>query len=91
MYIYIYINKYIYIYIFIYIYNWSTSDPRQTECSNLTEDDENNAIMKTMRPSDYHHIGFVAAHAHGNMTCVYTLPVRMTQRILNKLSKEHNN
>ena len=89
MYIYIDINKCIYIY--IYIYNWSTSDPGQTECSNLTEDDGNNAVMKTMRPSDYHHNGFVAAHAHGNMTCVYTLPVPMTQRILNKLSKEHNN
>ena len=47
-------------------------------------------IMKTMCPSDYHHNGFVATHALGHMMYGYTLLVPMNQRVLNKLSKEHN-
>ena len=48
------------------------------------------AIMKTMCPPGYHHNGFVATHALGHMMCGYTLLVPINQRMLNKLSKEHN-
>ena len=47
-------------------------------------------IMKTMCPPGYHHNGFVATHALGHMMYGYTLLVPMNQRVLNKLSKEHN-
>ena len=46
-------------------------------------------IMKTMCPPGYHHNGFVATHALGHMMYSYTLLVPMNQRVLNKLSKEH--
>ena len=46
--------------------------------------------MKTMCPSGYHHNGFVATDALGHMMYGYTLPVPMRQRVLGKLSKEHN-
>ena len=46
--------------------------------------------MKTMCPPGYHHNGFVATHALGHMIYSYTLLVPMNQRVLNKLSKEHN-
>ena len=54
--------------------------------------DERNlyAIMKTMCPSGCHHNGFVATHALGHMMYGYTLLVPINQRVLNKLSKEHN-
>ena len=48
------------------------------------------AIIKTMCPPGYHHSGFVATHALGYMMYGYTLLVPMNQRVLNKLSKEHN-
>ena len=48
------------------------------------------AIMKAMCPPGYHHIGFVATHALGHMMHGYTLLVPMNQRVLIKLSKEHN-
>ena len=41
-------------------------------------------------PPVYHHNGFVASHALGHMIYSYTLQVPMNQRVLNKLSKEHN-
>ena len=47
-------------------------------------------IMKTMCPPGYRHNGFVATHALGHMIYSYTLLVPMNQRVLNKLSKEHN-
>ena len=47
-------------------------------------------VMKTMCPSGYHHNGFVATHALGHIMYGYTLLVPMNQRVLNKLSKEHN-
>ena len=47
-------------------------------------------IMKTMCPPGHHHNGFVATHALGHMMYGYTLLVPMNQRVLNKLSKEHN-
>ena len=47
-------------------------------------------IMKTMCPPGYHHNGFVATRALGHMMYSYTLLVPMSQRVLNKLSKEHN-
>ena len=46
--------------------------------------------MKTMCPPGYHHNGFVGAHALGHIMYRYTLLVPMNQRVLNKLSKEHN-
>ena len=49
-----------------------------------------NVIMKTMCPPGYHHNGFVATHALGHIMYGYTLLVPMNQRVLNKLSKEHN-
>ena len=54
--------------------------------------DERNiyVIMKTMCPPRNHHNGFVASDALGHMMYGYTLLVPMNQRVLNKLSKEHN-
>ena len=46
--------------------------------------------MKTMCPPCYHRNGFVATHALGHTVYGYTLLVLMNQRVLNKLSKEHN-
>ena len=46
--------------------------------------------MKTMYPPGYHHDGFVATHALGDMMYGYTLLVPMIQRVLNKKSKERN-
>ena len=47
-------------------------------------------IMKTICPPGYHHNGFVANHALGHMMYGYTLLLPKNQRVLNKLSKEHN-
>ena len=49
-----------------------------------------NVIMKTMCPPGYHHSGFVVTHALGHMMYGYTLLVPKNQRVLNKLSKQHN-
>ena len=46
--------------------------------------------MKTMCPRSCHHNGAVATHALGHMMYCYTLLVPMKQRVLNKLTKEHN-
>ena len=46
--------------------------------------------MKTMCSPCYHQNGFVATHAIVHMMYGYTLLVPMNQRVLNKLSKEHN-
>ena len=43
-----------------------------------------------MCPLGYHHNGLVTTHALGHMMYGYTLLVPMNQRVLNKLSKEHN-
>ena len=48
------------------------------------------AIMKTMFPPGYHHNDFVATHTLGHIMYGYKLLVPMNQRVLNKLSKEHN-
>ena len=68
------------------------SDPRDTECSNLTKARWYNiyAIMKTMCPPGYHHNGFVATHALEHMMYGHTLLVPVNQRDLNKPSKERN-
>ena len=52
--------------------------------------DERNiyVIMKTMCPPGYHHNGFVATHALGHMMYGSTLLVPMSQRVLNKQTKE---
>ena len=47
-------------------------------------------IMKTMYPPGYHHDGFVATHALGHMMYGYALLVPINQRVLNKLSNEHD-
>ena len=47
-------------------------------------------VMKTIFPPCYHHNGFMATHALGHMMYGYTLLVPMNQRVLNKLSKEHD-
>ena len=47
-------------------------------------------IMKTKCPPGFHHSGFVATHALGQMMYGYTLLVPMNQRVLNKQSKERN-
>ena len=46
--------------------------------------------MKTMCPPDYHRSGFAATHALGYMMYNYILLVPINQRLLNKVSKEHN-
>ena len=46
--------------------------------------------MKTMCPPGCHHNGFVATHALGYMILGYTLLQSINQKVLNKLSKEHN-
>ena len=46
--------------------------------------------MKTMFPPGYHHNAFGSTHALGHKMYGYTLLVLMNQRVLNKLSKEHN-
>ena len=46
--------------------------------------------MKTICPLGYHHDGFVATHALEHIIYGYTLLVPINQRMLNKLSKEHN-
>ena len=46
--------------------------------------------MKTMCPPGYHHNGFMATHALGRMVHGCTLLVPMNQRMLKKLSKDHN-
>ena len=49
------------------------------------------AIMKTMYPPpSYHNNGFVATHAPERKMYGYTLLVPMSQRVLNKQSKERN-
>ena len=58
----------------------------------LQKQDERNiyVIMKTMCPLGYHHSGFMATQALGHLMYGYTLLVPMNQRVLSKLSKEHN-
>ena len=46
--------------------------------------------MKTMCPPSYHHNGFLATHELGHMMYGFTLLVLIEERVLNKLSKEHN-
>ena len=69
-------------------HKWSTTHSAQIS----QEQDEHNiyVIMKTMCPLSYHYSGLVAIHALGHMLYGYTLLVPMNQRVLNKLSKEHN-
>ena len=43
-----------------------------------------------MCPPGYHYNGFVPTHVLRHMMYGYTLQVPMNQRVLNKLSKEHN-
>ena len=45
--------------------------------------------MYTYNPPGYHHSCFAGTHALGSMMYSYTL-VPINQRVLNKLSKEHN-
>ena len=43
-----------------------------------------------MCPPGYYDNGFMGTHALGHMMYGYTLLVPMSQRVLNKLTKEHN-
>ena len=43
-----------------------------------------------MCPPGYHHNGLMITHALGHMIYGYTLLVPINQRVLKKLSKEHN-
>ena len=67
------------------------SDPQHSVQISQKEDERNICvIMKTMRGRGFHHNGFVATHALGHMMYGCTLLVPMNQRVLKKLSKEHN-
>ena len=46
--------------------------------------------MKTICPPSYHHNGFLATHELGHMMYGFTVLVLIEERVLNKLSKEHN-
>ena len=46
--------------------------------------------MKAICPPSYNRSGFVVTHALGHMMYACTLFVPMNQRVLKKLSKEHN-
>ena len=46
--------------------------------------------MKAICPPGYHRNDFVATHTLGHMMYGYTLLVPMNQRVLNRISKEHN-
>ena len=64
-----------------------------TESAQISQkQDERNiyVIMKRMSPLGYHHNGFVATHALGHMMYGSIFLVTMTQRVLNKQSKERN-
>ena len=43
-----------------------------------------------MCPPDYHHDRFAATDALGHIMYDYTLLIPLNQRVLDKLSKEHN-
>ena len=43
-----------------------------------------------MCPPDYHHDRFVTTDALGHIMYDYTLLIPLNQRVLDKLSKEHN-
>ena len=47
-------------------------------------------IIKTMSPTGYHHDGFVATHAFGDLMSRCNFLVPMSQRVFNKPSKERN-
>ena len=61
----------------------------QRQISQKQNEHNMSVIMKTMCPPGYHHNGFVATHALGNIMYGYSLLVPMNQRVLNELSKEH--
>ena len=65
-------------------------DTQSAQVSQMKDEHNIYVIMKTICPLGYYHNGFVATHAVGNMMNVYILLVSMYQRVLNKLSKEHN-
>ena len=65
-------------------------DTQRAQISQKQDERNIYVIMKTMCPPGYHHNGFVATHALEHMMYGYTLLVPMNQRVLNKLSKEHN-
>ena len=46
--------------------------------------------MKTMCPSGYHNNGFMESHSPGRIMYSYTFLIPMNQRVLNRLSLEHN-
>ena len=65
-------------------------DTQSAQISQMQDEHNIYAIMKTMCPPAYHHNGFVVTHALGHIMHGYNWLVPMSQRVLNKLSKEHN-
>ena len=72
--------------IYIYIIKLNQISQKQE----MKQEDNIYVIMKTMCPPVYHHDSFVVTPALGHMMYGYTLLVPMNQRVLSKLSKEHN-
>ena len=66
------------------------STTKSTQTSQKQYERNIGAIMKTMSPPGYHHNTFVATPALGHMMYVYTLLVRMNQRVLKKQRNERN-
>ena len=64
------------------------SEPRHTVLK--SHKSKMSVNLKTTYPPGYHHNGFVATHALGHMINGYTLLLPVNQRVLSKLSKEHN-
>ena len=65
-------------------------DTQSAQISQMEDERNIYAIMKTMCPLGYHHNGFVATPALGHMMYGYTLLVPINQKVLKKLSKEHD-
>ena len=65
-------------------------DTQSAQISQMEDERNIYAIMKTMWPLGYHHNGFVATPAFGHMMYGYTLLVPINQKVLKKLSKEHD-
>lgn len=61
-----------------------------TQISEKQDEYNRYVIRKAMHAPGYHYKNFVATHVLGYMMYDYTLLVTMNQRVLNKLSKEHN-
>ena len=80
----------IYIYIYRYMNTELIHDTQSVQISQKQDEHNIYVIMKTTCPLSYHHNGFVATHALGQIRKGYTLLVPMNQRVLSKSSNVHN-